>query len=594
MEFVLVKKRDQGWDNLAINIIPLECTILKIVMPDYTSEYKMNNNVLGFAYVIRDILRRFDKLKVLDLSACMDLEYMDNNFHFSSKSIEKIILPNSVRVIDNISNCPNLKEIVAENAESIYCISNCSNLKEVVAKNAESINYISDCPNLINLNVNQSCKFLSLDNVGIYSFDFSYRDEISFRNCKNLCSIKFSHKVSIPNWGMRNCSNLHMVILPKGSTIGKGTFTDCVSLTYVKLPNDMEEIPDEAFYNCTKLKQIDGCKSKVCAGSKAFLNCFSLKELSFEVSNIYADLFENEHKEEYGIVLGFVDNYAVVMSCDDSSFVFSKDIEENLSRSKSREDICGQVVLMEKVTRYNWNIDSYKTKINYLPYVLVVLLGIIETPAQLERSDKIDALKKYMAFRDTGVKNIHDIHKMFEEKVAALDIPQIIDSYHTTIKEWEKKNVGKDNDFFYSKDVEAIYTDAYMETLLPSYHYSYHDSGYTSVWPWTSEEEKIQIQCKDAERRAEALKMYDRNKHIDFLVDNFFFHKIEDAFFIESYLHIKQAKEEFVTVSWFGKFQNTEELLIKLHQTPTLRNLYRKYESMTLREIFGFSRYSRW
>lgn len=572
MEFVLVRRRNQRWGNFDVNIIPIECTVIKIVMRDCAGEYEKNLNVLDFEQVIRVICGRFNKLKVLDLSACMDLESISNRYGFYSDSIEKIIFPSSVKFIDSISDLPSLREVVAENVETIE--------------------YIWDCPNLIDLNVSQSCKFHSLDNVGIYSFDFSCGAEFAIRNCKNLCSIHFSHKVSIPNWGMRNCSNLRVVLLPEGSTIGKSVFADCTSLVYVKLPKDMNEIPEGAFSGCSSLEQIDGCKSKVQVGDKAFLNCSSLKELSFEVNNMSVGLFDKcTYKEKYGIVLGFVSNYAVIMSCDDSSFVFSKDIEDNFTCSKGKENLCGQVVLMEQVTRYNWNIDNNKTKINYLPYVLVILLRIIETPDQLEWSDKIDALKKYMAFRCTGVKNIYDIHKMFEEKVAALDIPQIIDSYHTTIKEWEKKNVGKDNDFFYSKDVEAIYTDAYMETLLPSYHYSYHDSGYTSDWPWTSEEEKNQIQCEDAQRRAEALKVYDKNKHIDFLVNNFFFHKIEDAFFIESYLHIKQAKEELVAVPQFG---NIEERLIKLHKTPTLRNLYRKNEPMTLREIFGFSRYSRW
>ena len=89
----------------------------------------------------------------------------------------------------------------------------------------------------------------------------------------------------------------------------------------------------------------------------------------------------------------------------------------------------------------------------------------------------------------TKGKRRDDEIKQIEEEVDKLDINSIIDSYETTISEWTKTKIGDDDTFYSETHRCSYYSDAYLETILPSYHSEYKDSGYTTNWPWTSKKE---------------------------------------------------------------------------------------------------------
>lgn len=85
-----------------------------------------------------------------------------------------------------------------------------------------------------------------------------------------------------------NCSRLQNVTLEEGyeeAFIGDSTFYNCPSLTSISIPSNYTTIYDEAFRNCTKLKEvkwetsISGNANQV-IGNRTFAGCKGLKSIS--------------------------------------------------------------------------------------------------------------------------------------------------------------------------------------------------------------------------------------------------------------------------------------------------------------------------
>lgn len=557
MEYTLT--RNGYWGHFNVRSIPQECTVLKVVMPKSSDEHVKSLNMSCFDEVVNEICSNLKQLKVLDLSACIDLICVSERFSFTSDSLQLICFPDTVK--------------------SIYSVSGLPNLKRLIAKNVEKIEYLWDCPSLTTLDISSQCQCYSLNNVGIYSYDFLCAAEFSIRCCRNLRFVKIPNKVTIPNFGFRDCVNLVSVFLPDGCSLGKSIFIGCASLEKVTLPNDLLEIPEEMFSGCCNLKEVCGGKRVKKAGDKSFCACLSLRKLSFLLENIGEHLFESGYDEMYGIVMGSLsprnskDKFGVILNCKDTTFVVVPHMGDITD---------GSIVLVKETSRYSWSISEDNTTIiSYLPYVPVVVSEVIKDVGQLKWTSKIEALKKYFWLASSPVIDIDKLYREIEQKVNALDIPHIIESYQTSIDEWEKNNVGKDNDFFYTRDTGSVYTDCYMETLLPSDHTSYHDRAYSSNWPLTSEEERETIEKRDAKRRKTASEEYDRDKHIAYLINDYYAKKIEDGIWVESYLHLKQAKEEFkffCSVNY--KSWKFEESLAMLCSISPIRDLPRPKEPM--------------
>lgn len=78
---------------------------------------------------------------------------------------------------------------------------------------------------------------------------------------------------------------LHTIILPKDCTrIGKYSLTNLTNLSFVELPNALEEIDNIALYNCLSLKSVIFPSSLLSIGDYCFQNCQELTSIQFNNS----------------------------------------------------------------------------------------------------------------------------------------------------------------------------------------------------------------------------------------------------------------------------------------------------------------------
>ena len=233
-------------------------------------------------------------LKVLDLSEANIVEggdyytqngndkyYTKNNVigpHFFRSSIEEIVLPNNVNVIDDyaFSYCRKLKSLIIP--EGVVAIGN---------------NAFEGCHSLNSLVIPNSVK-----TIGQESFTYSGIQTITLPSSINSISKgMFSHSslknikvpegvISIEESAFYWCTGLTNVILPKSLiTIGNKAFSNCNDLANINLPDNLNSIGEFAFSNCYRnFKKIDLPNSLETIGKGAFSSCFSLESIKIPQS----------------------------------------------------------------------------------------------------------------------------------------------------------------------------------------------------------------------------------------------------------------------------------------------------------------------
>ena len=171
-----------------------------------------------------------------------------------------------------------------------------------------------------------------------------------------------------------------------------------------------------------------------------------------------------------------------------------------------------------------------------------------------------NAIKYYYEVDKRLKTDIRDVIKQIEEEVDKLDINSIIDSYETTISEWTKTKIGDDDTFYSETHRCSYYSDAYLETILPSYHSEYKDSGYTTNWPWTSKKEIDEMHLEDSRIREMARKSYSKEAHITYLIKEYIQYIANKSAEVEHYLHIGRAKEVFEQYTYLHGKERVSEL----------------------------------
>ena len=128
----------------------------------------------------------------------------------------------------------------------------------------------------------------------------------SFLGTSNLKSVSLPSTLKTISYQVFERSGITSCVIPDGCRMSYGVFDDCTSLTYVKLPSQMESIPSSTFQGCTSLKSFEMPTGVKAIGYSAFQssglevihfpdavtviesqvckNCYSLKEVRFPAS----------------------------------------------------------------------------------------------------------------------------------------------------------------------------------------------------------------------------------------------------------------------------------------------------------------------
>lgn len=182
-------------------------------------------------------------------------EYAEN-LYLNEELVTKIEIPESITEIGDYAffNCKNLKEVtIHDNVTSIgaNAFSGCSNLEKInINQSSSSLNSIGEsafenCSKLKSIDIPNS-----VTTIGKYSFD----------SCSNLqtVSITENSKInSIEIGAFRSCSSLTSFTIPDGVQSLKQTFSNCISLKTINIPQSVNSIANGAFSGCTTLERVD-------------------------------------------------------------------------------------------------------------------------------------------------------------------------------------------------------------------------------------------------------------------------------------------------------------------------------------------------
>ncbi|MBO4539542.1 MAG: leucine-rich repeat protein, partial [Clostridia bacterium] len=105
-----------------------------------------------------------------------------------------------------------------------------------------------------------------------------------FASCRKMREFVFGGRklVSLPQGTFSSCVLLASVALPQGiETVDEGAFEQCSSLLSVSLPTGLKQIRAYAFSHCKKLTALSLPNSVVNLGEKVFNGCVGLEELQF-------------------------------------------------------------------------------------------------------------------------------------------------------------------------------------------------------------------------------------------------------------------------------------------------------------------------
>ena len=163
-----------------------------------------------------------------------------------TSQITKITIPKTVQHIESrcFDECVNMTEFVIEGATDgtsqlkeidSHAFLNCKKLASITLPN--SVTYLGDdAPNSIEGGVFEGCESLTS-----FTFPSSYASNnlpsFTFKNCKNLATI---------NWNGYNPKRLN-----------NSTFWDCDKITWSQVPQSVEELGDNCFYDCAALTSVD-------------------------------------------------------------------------------------------------------------------------------------------------------------------------------------------------------------------------------------------------------------------------------------------------------------------------------------------------
>ena len=163
-----------------------------------------------------------------------------------TSQITKITIPKTVQHIESrcFDQCENMTEFVIEGATD-----GTSQLKEI-----DSHAFLN-CKKLASITLPNSVTYLGENNPNSY-------DGGVFEGCESLTSFTFPSSYAsnnLPSFTFKNCKNLATInwngYNPK--RLNNSTFWDCDKITWSQVPQSVEELGDNCFYDCAALTSVD-------------------------------------------------------------------------------------------------------------------------------------------------------------------------------------------------------------------------------------------------------------------------------------------------------------------------------------------------
>lgn len=321
----------------------------------------------------------------------------------------------------------------------------------------------------------------------------------------------------------------------------------------ISLPDHITNLPEYVFCDCPNLASILAI-GVIKIHFKALRNCNSLEHLKF-AEEFYADNFDryfderNYDTSRCGIEIGNDDKYSYIWCLTDFRFYYT----DRLSDEWSNRIFSFNHINQRSFCISFGNIDIYSNYKDH--YASNISEGFLKTSWRYKITHnginigvedlQNNAILHYYEVNKRLKTDIRDVIKQIEEEVDKLDIDSIIDSYETTVSEWTQTKIGGDDRFYSKTRRGSYYSDAYLETILPSYHSEYEDHGYTTKWSWTSKEEIDKMHLEDSRIREVAKKSYSKEAHITYLIKEYIQYIANKSAEVEQYLHIGRAKEIF-------------------------------------------------
>lgn len=326
------------------------------------------------------------------------------------------------------------------------------------------------------------------------------------------------------------------------------------------LPNNVRILPNYLFCGCKNLKAVIGGGVEE-VKNNVFKDCPQISYVKFN-ENFNSKSFENifndkSDSEEYflsrcGIIISNDKDYSYIWCLTNFKFYYTE--RQNSSMTfKIVNFYHSNKRIINKVIDSECTIASEYNKYHAIGIHLngfKVTSKIYDTVLKEKKINcQEHAIALYENLQNTPRQSVKDKIDEYNRLVESLNMDEIISSFRTNVNEYVIPKIGGDDRFYSIISRGSKYSDPYTEKLLPPRSNSYRDSGYTSSWPRTSKEEILKMRNEDEVLKNRARKLYNKEDHKKYLIDNYIEQLINSRIEIEKYLHIDFATNFFSSIN---------------------------------------------
>lgn len=270
--------------KIRIAIICLVVTLLFLVKQEsMAAEYSLFEDYKyvvvedGSAICIKEYIGRDIYVTVPSQIEGKPVWYIGEAF-YENRTIQKVVLPDGLKVVSGFDGCENLKDIYIPNTVvkvDNFAFANCINLEKLNLPNGivEIGDYaFYNCKSLKEIVIPNSVKVI---------------EQAAFLDCKKLKKVTLSKSLTELNWEtFKGCKSLKSITIPNGiKRIGDEAFYGCKALKKISLPNSLLRIDNTVFHECG-FTQVTIPKNVTHIGWNVFYSCEKLKKVKIKSTKV--------------------------------------------------------------------------------------------------------------------------------------------------------------------------------------------------------------------------------------------------------------------------------------------------------------------